>query len=215
MKTLQSPYLRVNTKNGTAYGGNQAWFSYKFLQKTGCGVIGAADTLLHLSGKEEMTEEEYMEFAKTLWKKFLPVIPGFGMNGLTLMAGMNRYFKVHGMPYRARWRISGQKMVSRIDKMLAKDIPVILAVGPNFPFVWKKEKLTFYTKMSDGKYVPAVKTRAHFVTVTGREGVYLQISSWGKEYYIDIREYKEYVKQYSNPLVSNILSIKMKKKNAR
>ena len=66
MRKLKSSYLKVETKAGTAYGGNQAWFPYIFLQKTGCGVIGAADTLLHLSGKEEMAEEEYMEFAKML-----------------------------------------------------------------------------------------------------------------------------------------------------
>ena len=207
MKKLKSSYLKVETKDGASYGGNQAWFPYKFLQKTGCGVIGAADTLLHLSGKEEITEEEYMEFAKILWKKFLPVIPGFGMNGLTLMAGMNRYFKVHGMPYHARWRISGQKMVSRIDRMLTKGIPVILAVGPNFPFVWKKEKLTFYKKISEENYIPAVKTRAHFVIVTGRDGSRLKISSWGKEYYIDIREYRRYVKRHSSYLVSNVIDI--------
>ena len=207
MRKLKSSYLKVETKTGTAYGGNQAWFPYKFLQKTGCGVIGATDTLLHLNGKEEMSEEEYMEFAKMIWRKFLPVIPGFGMNGLTLMAGLNRYFKANEMPYRAHWRISGQKIVSRIDKMLAKDIPVILAIGPNFPFVWKKEKLTFYTKTNDNKYIPAAKTKAHFVIVTGRDASWLQISSWGKEYYIDIREYRRYVKRHSSFLVSNVIDI--------
>ncbi len=207
MKELKTPYLKIETKDTIAYGGNQSWFPYKFLKKTGCGVIGAADMLLHLNGKEQMTEAEYIEFAKKLWIYYLPVIPGFGMNGLTLMIGINRYFQKNEMPYRARWRISGQKMFSRIDRMLAEDIPIILAVGPNFPFVWKKEKLTFYTKINDEKYIPAVKTKAHFVTVTGREGTWLQISSWGKEYYIDIREYRKYVKQHSSFLVSNILDI--------
>lgn len=207
MKELKTPYLKIETKEAIAYGGNQSWFPYKFLKKTGCGVIGAADTLLHLNGKEHLTEAEYMDFAKMLWRKFLPVIPGFGMNGLTLMIGINRYFQKNEMPYRARWRISGRKLFSRIDRMLADDIPVILAVGPNFPFVWKKEKLTFYTKINDEKYIPAVKTKAHFVTVTGRDGAWLQISSWGKKYYIDIREYRKYVKQYSSFLVSNMLDI--------
>lgn len=215
MKSLKHPYLQVETKQGTAYGGNQAWLPYRFLKKTGCGVISAADVILHLQGKGQMIESEYIAFAKKLWLSYLPVIPGLGMNGLTLMLGMNRYFLKQKLPYRACWKISARKMFLRIDEMISKDIPVILAVGPNFPVVWGKHKLTFYTKAGEGKHIPTTKTCAHFVTVTGREGVYLQISSWGKEYYIDIREYKEYVKQYSNPLVSNILSIKMKKKNAR
>ena len=208
MKTLKHPYLNVETNSGTSYGGNQAWLPYKFLKKTGCGVISAADVILHLNKKVTLSEREYTDFAKMLWMQYLPVIPGFGMNGLTLMLGLNRYFYKKGLSYRACWKLSGRKMISRIDQMLSKDIPVILGVGPNFPFVWKKEKLTFYTKVNDEKYIPAVKTKAHFVTVTGREGIWLQISSWGKKYYINIREYREYVKRHSSFLVSNIIYIK-------
>ena len=207
MKRLKTPYLKVKTKDGIAYGGNQSWFSKKFLQKAGCGVISAADLLLHLEGKAELSEQEYMEYAKKIWMQYLPVIPGFGINGLTLMTGLNRYFYKNEMNYRARWKISGRNMLSGIDKMLSEDIPVILAVGPNFPCVWRKEKLNFYRKTDEGKYIFAVKTNAHFVTVTGREGAWLQISSWGKEYYIDVREYRKYVKQHSSFLVSNIIYI--------
>lgn len=207
MKTLQSPYLKVDTKNGTAYGGNQAWLPYKFLKGMGCGLISAADVIFHLEGKENLTEEEYVEFANKLWKWYLPVIPGFGMNGITLMIGLNRYFKKHGLSYRACWKISGEKLFSRIEQMLSDNIPVILSVGPNFPFVWKKQKLTFYTKNQEECFLPTVKTKAHFVTVTAREGAWLRISSWGKEYYISIREYREYVKRHSSFLVSNVIDI--------
>lgn len=208
MRRLKNPFHYVETKSELAYGGNQMWFPYKFLRKTGCGVISAADVLLHIQRKERISEREYVDFAKKLWFHYLPVIPGFGMNGLTLTIGMNRYFYKQGLPYRACWKLSGRKMLSRIDQMLSKDIPVILSVGPNFPFVWKKEKLNFYTKLNDEKYIPTTKTKAHFVTVTGRDGIWLQISSWGKEYYIDIREYREYVKQHSSFLVSNIIYVK-------
>jgi hypothetical protein len=211
MKNLNHPFLKIETVKGTFYGGNQSWFSYKFLQKTGCGVIGAANVLLHMKGEKILSEEEYMTFAKKLWKNYLPVIPGFGMNGLTLMVGLNRYFYHHKIPYAARWTVSSSRMIPRIDQMLAKDLPVILAVGPNFPKFWGKQALNFYTKTQTGDYIPTVKTRAHFVTVTGREGAWLKISSWGKEYYIDIREYRSYVKNYSCPLVSNIICIKKRK----
>lgn len=208
MKTLEAPYLKVETEKGYAYGGNQSWLPYKFLKGMGCGLISAADVIFYLEGKREITEAEYVEFAKKLWKWYLPVIPGFGMNGLTLMNGLNRYFKNHELSYRACWKISGRKLFSRIDRMLSDDIPVILSVGPNFPFVWKKEKLAFYTKDHEGNYLQTVKTKAHFVTVTGRDGKWLRISSWGKEYYISIREYREYVKNHSSFLVSNVIDIK-------
>ena len=174
----------------------------------GCGLISAADVIFYLEGKRKITEAEYVEFAKKLWKWYLPVIPGFGMNGLTLMNGLNRYFQNHGLSYRAHWKISGRKLFSRIDRMLSDDIPVILSVGPNLPFVWKKEKLTLYIKNHEGNYLQTVKTKAHFVTVTGRDGTWLRISSWGKEYYISIREYREYVKRHSSFLVSNVIDIK-------
>lgn len=211
MRTLQRPFLRIHGKNGNSFGGSQTWFLYKFLRKVGCGVISASNVLLYLQGREQMTEAAYMEFAGKIWVRYFPVVPGFGMNGLTLMFGMNRYFQKNGIPYRAFWGISGRKMLDRIDKMLAKDIPVIMSVGPNFPIFWGKNQLTFYTKMRNGQYLPAAKTKAHYVTVTGRDGIYLQISSWGKEYYIDIREYREYVKSCSSSLVSNIICIKEKK----
>lgn len=207
MRNLKHPYLRVEKNHTMAYGGNQSWFPYKFLRNCGCGVISAADVLLHLRGKENLSEKEYMDFAKKLWKYYLPVIPGMGMNGLTLMIGLNRYFIKHKMPHRAFWNMSGSKMVSRIDEMLKKDIPVIFSIGPNFPKFWGKEKLNLYIKGGEAEYIPVTKVKAHFVTITGREGKYLQISSWGKAYYIDLREYRTYVKKHSSFLVSNIMYI--------
>ena len=122
MRTLKKAYHQVTTKDHIAYGGNQSWFPYGFLRKTGCGVISAADVLLHMQGKESMSEETYMTFAKHLWKQYLPVIPGFGMNGLTLMIGLNHYFVRNKMPYYAYWKISANKMIERIDEMIGKDI---------------------------------------------------------------------------------------------
>lgn len=211
MKTLQKPFLKIRSRDGESFGGNQAWFPYKFLRKSGCGVISAVDVLLHIEEREQLTEKKYIEYAKNIWLHYLPVIPGFGMNGLTLMLGMNCYFRKQKLPYKAFWGVSGRKMLSRIDRMLSEDIPVILSAGPNFPNIFGKHKLSFYTKINDKKYIPATKTKAHFVTVTGRDGIYLQVSSWGKEYYIDIREYREYVKHCSSPLVSNIICITKKK----
>lgn len=197
----------TDNKNHTYFGGDQSWFPYRFLKNSGCGVIAAAELLLKLRGRESIGKSEYMEFATELWKHFLPVIPGLGMNGLTLAAGLNRYFRKKNMPYRAFWCISAGKMSRRVRQMLKNDIPVILSIGPNFPMFWRGEKLTIYRKVND-TFVAAVKTKAHFVTVTGWEGRMIRISSWGKEYYIDYVEYKEYVKAYSCPLVSNIICIR-------
>lgn len=210
MHTLKQPYLQIETMQGAAYGGNQAWFSHRFLKRSACGVISAANLLFYVQGRRVVNRQEYMAFAKTLWKQYLPVIPGLGMNGLTLVLGLNRWFRKEKMPYRACWNVSAKTMPNRIDEMLSKDLPVILAVGPNFPNVFGKNLLTFYQKDREGKYFPAAKTKAHFVTVTAREGQKLCVSSWGKEYWLDRMELRAYVRSYSSPLVSNIIYIKKK-----
>ena len=92
--------------------------------------------------------------------------------------------------------------------MLSADLPVILAVGPNFPAVWMKERLRFFVKSKNGVFRPGTATKSHYVTVTGMDEDWLRISSWGSEYYISRREYEDYVHRHSNPLFSNILYIK-------
>lgn len=212
MKSLKQPYLEIEFESGASYGGNQGWFSKKYLRDSACGVIGAADVILHLLGKKKMPEAEYMEFAEMLQKRFLPVIPKYGMNGLALMFGLNRYFQKQKMPYCCFWGLSGKKMISRMDKMLEKDIPVIFSVGPNFPNFWGRQSVKLYKKTADENYVPVSKARAHYMIATGREGRWILLSSWGKKYYMDYMEYREYVKKYSSPIVSNIICIKEIKK---
>ena len=102
--------------------------------------------------------------------------------------------------------------------MLEDDIPVILAIGNNFPFVWGKKELYLYVNDEEGKneqgaepvYRKSFGVYGHFVVVTAIEGNCLTVSSWGKKYYINIDEYDAYVKKHSIHLYSNILSIKKK-----
>ena len=96
--------------------------------------------------------------------------------------------------------------------MLTRDIPVIFSVGPNFPKFWGKQAVNLYKKTAQGQYIPASKARAHYMTITGRDGKWLQISSWGKEYYLDFEEYLEYIRKHSSFIVSNIICIKELKK---
>lgn len=208
MERQKEVNLQIETEREIAYGGDQSWFPRKGLKKSGCGVSSGANVLLYLLGKQTISKMQYVDFCKTLWQSYLPVIPYLGMNGITLMIGMNRYFKKHRMPYRAYWRISKKKMLGRIDQMLTKGIPIILSVGPNVPKIWEKESLTLYRKDSAGQYQPVNKTRAHFVTITGREEMWLIVSSWGKRYAIDLGEWKRYVSEYSSYMVSNVLEIR-------
>lgn len=96
--------------------------------------------------------------------------------------------------------------------MLREDIPVILSIGPNFPLLWQKKELTLHIQTNEGSFYPGPATHAHYVTVTGMDDTWLQISSWGRKYFINRNEYLQYVKAHSARLVSNILYVKKKVK---
>lgn len=156
--------------------------------------------------------EMYNRCVDLLRRKYFPIIPRFGMNGLMLVFGLNRYFRKYHINLKASWCMSLKKLWQRMEHMLAADLPVIFAVGPNFPFIWRKKKLTFYQKRTDGSYIAACETNAHFITVTAMDQEWIRISSWGKEYYINKKEYENYVKKYSCSLVNNMVYLSRRRR---
>lgn len=220
---LKNPYITVMKEGRLSYGGSQSWGKGATLRKYGCGTIAGTDVLLYLNlhkdycSRKEIEEENgifeaeaYMETVKKMKWRYFPLIPGFGMPGWFLAAGINRYFRIHRVPLKASFGVLGRNMWNRMHAMLSHDIPVILAIGPNFPIPGKKHKLTFYEKAS-GSFREVCKTAAHYVTVTAMDGQWIRISSWGREYYIDMNEYMDYVKKHSSFFVSNILYIRKRR----
>ena len=195
------------------------------MRRCGCGVIASMDLLIYLCRyhgcvvapihklvrTDPIPLDEYDRCALQLSRRYLPLIPGHGINGLMLALGINRVFSHYGMPYKARWGAYGEKFWLEIARMLRDDFPVILSIGPNFPFFWQHNTLPFYAKKADGVYTAVTKANAHYVSVTGLDENWLRISSWGREYYISRSEYESYVKRHSLHLVSNILIVKPSK----
>ena len=107
-------------------------------------------------------------------------------------------------------------LINEIE-MLSKDIPITLSIGP-----MRKNGVMFYDWMPDEQnkynfesYYHEDPVSGHYVTITGlmydESGrKMLEISSWGRKYYINSDEYMEAVKKYSNFLFSNILYINLK-----
>lgn len=224
MKTvrLRSAYIAVMKERQLSYGGNQSWAAQKTIRKYGCGVIAGTDLLFYLHihkeychGREFLSAQGvqdfygYMELVRTMKRKYFPLIPGFGISGWFLCLGVNRYFIRNRIPLKASFGISGKNIWNKTRTMLVHDIPVLLAIGPNFPIPLKKHKLALYKKKGR-EFVEACKVCAHYVIVTGVEGEWLKISTWGEAYYINIQEYDTYVNRYSSSFVSNVLYIKKK-----
>lgn len=228
--SLKYPYLSVKTQTEKSYGGSQNWSSSRIMRKYGCGVVGISDVLLYLGLHKadydtdlfhgilledgNLSLPRYERYLLKMRRRYLHLIPGFGVPGWALPSALNRYFHHYHIDLRARWCICAGKILPRIEMMLQQDIPVILAIGPNFPLFWGKKKLLLY-RMENGEYVPSIEINAHFVVVTGIVDGYLQISSWGKEFYLSWQEYLRYVKKYSRFGVSNICWIREKRKRYR
>ena len=210
MKSLRKDYVKIERNGKLSYGGNQMWSDSKTLQNCGCGPVAVLDTILYLTGRQDrpISLEEYNRELERMSRVYLPLVKPFGINGLLLAVGMNRLLRKYELPYRAFWAVSGKKFWKRVEELLDQDLPVVFSVGPNFPAVWRKHRLTFYAKKPDGSFFPASSAKAHYITATGCDEQWLRISSWGREYYIKRQEYDEYIRKHSAYLVSNVLMLK-------
>lgn len=211
-KTLRRPFEQVKDGIWMHYGGNQGWSEKKTMRAYGCGVIGAAHVILHEENrrKENLTvleKAEFVEFVENLRRQYLPVLPHFGINGVMLSLGINRYFRKNNMALTSHWGIGKRKLWEKTAKMLAADIPVIIGVGPNYPLFWKKNGVTLYQKKGE-QYVENGTVCGHYMIVTAMDEEWLLVSSWGKKYYINKAEYIAYIRKYSNSLFCNVLCVR-------
>jgi hypothetical protein len=227
--TLRYPFHTVQKATELSLGGCQGWLKEPAAQKSGCGLVAATDLLLYLhrhprgpfaSPFGELPPEGpvpaavYDYCASRLRSRYFPLLPAFGLNVLVLAAGMNRCFRDCGLPLRARWGALPGSFWQTIHQMLARDIPVILCIGINFPLPWGKASLPLYTPEGES-FRQACTTRAHYVTVTGMGEEWLQILSWGRELYIRREELDRYRHRHSCGFYSNILCIYRNHQNCR
>ena len=219
--SLRHEYISLKRNGAGSYGGGQQWSRDKTMVRCGCGVIAGLDVLLYMrrnspgcggipfapgENGRRIPDSVYYSYAERL-RKWLPLIPGRGINGLMLAGGLELFFLRCGLPYTIRWGVLSGSLFASIERMLRADLPVILAVGPNFPRFWRDDKLPLYTRTPDGEYRPCGAAKAHYVVVTGMDGEWLHISSWGREYYINRREYLAYGKAHSLPVLNSIAVI--------
>ncbi len=210
---LKHPLFGFKEDTDNSYGGDQWWFSSKRLQGYGCGVIACANIITQCiftgPGLRHISREDYIKEAGKLTRFYIPVIPRFGVNGVFMSFGINLYFLFHRLPYRAFWGVSVKKRDIRIEEMLKANIPVCLAIGPNFPNLFGRHQIDLYRKEGDG-YVPDCRIKAHYVSVTAMDEEWYEISSWGRRLYINRQEYSDYLRKHSCRLFTNILVVKEK-----
>ena len=174
------------------------------------------------SSPNSINKELYMAYISRLEKLYFHILPKLGLSGILMALGVNLFFLTHrrlirnitGCRFRAHWAVRPWKLLDKIREMLENDIPVVISIGPGF---LRKDKVKLYSATEkNGKihYKPVTQTKDHYVTVTGvvelSDITMIEISSWGKRYYINWKEYTDYVKKNDNYFFSNILYISKK-----
>lgn len=217
---LLHPYPGVSRAGTVSLGGSQRWLASAAMRRCGCGVVAALDLVryLHLyrpgfrssffTGVEDtraLPLPVYDLCAQRMRRSYIPVIYPFGTTGLSVVAGLNRYFRRYGLPLRARWGVPKARLWDQVRQQLADDLPVILSIGNRFPKLWEKKGAALHRKKPDNSMYEATHTKAHFVTVLGMDDEWLRITSWGREYYLSKAEFRRYCDTVSLSLLCNMV----------
>ena len=203
----------------------------------GCGLIAACDFMLWYenhaaSGSEksrfygpvaklrksnpEPDQAAYMDCIRQLYKYF-PVLPKLGSSAFFLPLFLNLYLlrnRAH-MRFSFLFNNTADKRMRIIRGSLQDGYPLIMMIGARVLPFSKMKGVTFYTE-NEGRLKPAVTdVRRHYVTVTGIRypedidvPIYLEISSWGRKYYVNYEELCTYMTRRSMPWLTGFFYVK-------
>ncbi len=230
---LKHPYISVKNENSFSFGGSQMWFGKTKSERKGldalkrdnrircygCGLVSAVDIFSYVSASaqdkdaEILSKEDYMKNLREYDDGMFHTLYYMGIPGTKLARKLNKLFKKHGLKFNADWGVSVYELVAKLEEMIKNDIPATLSIGPAF---LKKDKLPLYKKKelneTSFEFYKDDDVKDHYVTVTGmvigEKNRMLEISSWGRKYYIDFDEYVSFVDRNDNTLFSNIVYIK-------
>lgn len=206
------------------------------VQNFGCGLIAASDVLLYLAQKDEkyatdrtkqvlqdengvFDYESYVNYIYGMYQGYFRVIPNYGTNAPLFATGMGAYNMCNQLGLKIQWCHSKVKLLSRMKEMLENDIPCPLSItyndlkgqgGVHFYDMLPTETEPY--RLAVKNYKPTVS--GHYVVVTGlledrvKNQTILEISSWGRKYYVNYEELLEHIEKYSDFMLSNITYIK-------
>ena len=201
--------------------GSQMWFSKdshldRQLRGYGCGVVALHDLKVYRGYADpSKTRKEYKEHIRRLEKGGIFVFPNLGIAPYYYPLMCNLYLLRHHIPLRLGWGHTAASELRcnayHIRECLKKDMPVIFAAGPTYPFLFKKKNVPLYTR--DRKKAGG-SVKGHYMTVIGladHEGeIWLEIASWGEQYSIKLKDLARYSK-YTFPFTTRFYRPYIKK----
>ena len=186
--------------------------------RNGCTLIAATDFILYvLKYHAEITSEKIITddiasmdlytYAERvmLWKKKYFEVLFSGLDNIQMQNGFNSFFKDHGIKLICKASLFRLFDRAAVEKYLKNNIPVILSLRSNNPS--GNRSLDFFTQeeLLSGAAVSNKKCSInHTVNITGiirdKNRIWLEISSWGRKYYIDCAEFRAKCIQFNSML---------------
>ena len=188
-------------------------------EDAGTGAAPAMDAVSVASPASASKDgrEAYMHLLRKLSRFRYPIIPKAGSFGFEILLYINHFMRKNGRPERMHflWKNTAKRRLEVLRDSMDRGYPVILIIGQRFFRIWKKEGIDFF-RLQDGNMKLAYsKVRRHFVTITGMyfpplasESMYLEITSWGKKYYISYEQLGRYISTISAPWISGLYYLK-------
>jgi len=162
-------YVPVINTSSTFYGGSQMWFPDEhwfhtdyIIHHYGCGTIAIADLFLYLTlshsgfrsletevalrGRDQVFYENYISYVHMINQQYTKTKRFLSVFGTKLASVINEYSNSYGFDLKASWkfRLNYFDMLAIMEEMLSHDLPVIMAIGPNTPYLWGKKGIPFY-----------------------------------------------------------------------
>ena len=201
--------------------GSQMWFSKenfldRHLRGYGCGVVALHDLSVYKGcAGTSKTRDDYRERIRKTEKAGIFVFPYLGIAPYYYSLMCNLYLRRKHMPFRIGWGHTASAELRchayHIKECLKNDMPVIFAAGPTIPFLFKKKKVTLYSR---DRKTPETWTKGHYMTVVGVEEdgdeIWLDIVSWGRKYSVKLKDLADH-SGYSFPLTTRFYRPYMKK----
>lgn len=201
----------IEALHGRYDAGNQMWFPVQrhFGQDTqihhyGCGVIAMMDFCIYknLLTKTE-DRQEYMTRIRRMERRYMHIVPGFGIPPYFYAFLANWYFRINRIPYRFGriwlWGSIKQRekqLISVIREQLKADFPLIFAAGPVFPGPWKYKKIPLYRLEEGHLSESGQKVKSHYMTILGVYEecgqCYMKIATWGEVRYMRLTDYMKH-----------------------
>ena len=137
IKELKHPLCAVEYPWGISFGGSQMHSHDPVMERCGCGIVAVQEVLIYLSryhgcpGRELfgsmidraiISEEDYNRYLDRLRSRYIHLIPSLGVNGISLVAGMNAAFRRYGFPYKGQWKIASNSFYRCMEEMLDLNI---------------------------------------------------------------------------------------------